>query len=389
MNPLTLETNKLFENVYDMKIPKRVPIMINVDNAFNLEYAGMDLRKEQYSIEKNIEAIDISTRDFDSDCVFGIVSRLPVMYAILGAKSFQMGGDGFLQHPETYGLEVDEYDQLIADPYKCVWDIMLPRLYTEIGKGGPEAYKAITKGFFSFVSSMGALAGGYAGIANKYGKSTYSMVGNSAKVPFDYLADQMRSFTGALADIRRCPEKVLAANDALLPIALKSGLARNATKYNRTYIALHMGTYLKPADYAKFYWPTFKALVEGIDAAGSASTIFAEENYTPYLDYLYDLPAGQLLMFEYGDPKIIKNKLGKQHILAGFYPLTMLNTATKEQCIDKAKELIDILAPGGNYIFMFDKSMIRLGSINIDNLKAVLSYVKENGAYMKEEENGI
>ena len=34
----------------------------------------------------------------------------------------------------------------------------------------------------------------------------------------------------------------------------------------------------------------------------------------------------------------------------------MLKTGTVEQCVDKAKEILDILAPGGRYFFNFDKA---------------------------------
>ena len=98
-------------------------------------------------------------------------------------------------------------------------------------------------------------------------------------------------------------------------------------------------------------------------------------------DHLQDLPQGTRLIFEYGDPKLAKEKLSKKHILSGFYPITLLKTGTKEQCVDKAKELIDILAPGGNYYFNFDKTILTLNSINLENLYAVIDYVHENGKY--------
>lgn len=380
-NPATKEKNQLFEDVYDGKIPKRVPILLNLDNAFCLEYAKMDLKTEQFSIDKNIEAIDITTADLDSDTIAGLMFRIPTLYKLLGAKNFIMGSDGFIQHPNVLGLEVEDYDDFIADPYKTIWDKVFPRLYGEIGKGGIDAHKAVTKAFFNFFSSMGAVGAGTIGIANKYGKSTYSLASGAATVPFDTLADQLRSFTGIMKDIRRYPDKVVAACESLIPMAIKAGLTPASNKYNRTFIPLHMGTYLKKTDYDKFYWPGFKAYVDGLDAAGVGTNIFVEEDYTRYLDYLGELPEGQLLLFEYGDAKQIKDKLGKKHILSGLYPVSLLKAGTKQECIDKAKEMLDIMAPGGNFIFSFDKSIIRLNDLNVDNLKAVLTYVKENGVY--------
>ena len=37
---------------------------------------------------------------------------------------------------------------------------------------------------------------------------------------------------------------------------------------------------------------------------------------------------------------------------------------------------MDVCAPGGNFIFGFDKSILRLKDINTDNLKTVFSFVK-------------
>ena len=47
----------------------------------------------------------------------------------------------------------------------------------------------------------------------------------------------------------------------------------------------------------------------------------------------------------------------------------------------KAKELIDVLAPDGNYMFSLDKSLLRLKDVNVNNLKAVLNFVQEYGKY--------
>lgn len=61
--------------------------------------------------------------------------------------------------------------------------------------------------------------------------------------------------------------------------------------------------------------------------------------------------------------------------------MTYLKTGTKQQCIDKAKELLDIMAPGGRYYFDFDKSLISIDSANIENYTAVTRYMAENSYY--------
>ncbi|MDO4289034.1 MAG: uroporphyrinogen decarboxylase family protein [Eubacterium sp.] len=381
MKQQTLANNKIFEDVFDGKIPSRVPILVNMDNAFCLEYAGYNLHNEQYSIEKTLEAVDITTRDFAADTTLGITIRLPQLYKILGAKNFKMGADGFLQHPEVRGMEVEDYDDFIKDPMKTLWDTILPRIYENLKLPGFAGQKVLAQAFFTFASNMGAIREGGKRIAEKYGLSTYTMASAASAEPLDTLSDQLRSFSGISKDIRRCPDKVIAACEALLPLCLKAGLSPNSSHYNRTFIPLHMAPYMRQKDFEKFYWPTFKAYVEGLYAAGAASNLFVEQDWMRYLDYLYDLPEQTLMCFEYGDPRAIKEKLGDKHIINGLYPISLLKSGTEQECTDKAKELMDILAPGGGFIFGFDKAILRLRDINPDNLKAVFKCVHEYGVY--------
>ncbi|MFR1301020.1 uroporphyrinogen decarboxylase family protein [Eubacterium callanderi] len=173
----------------------------------------------------------------------------------------------------------------------------------------------------------------------------------------------------------------MAACEALLPVCLKAGVNPASSRYNRTFIPLHMAPYMREKDFLKFYWPTFKAYVEGLNAAGAGANLFVEEDWSRYLDYLNELPENTLMVFEYGDPKEIKAKVGSRHIVSGLYPIGLLKSGTEQACIDKAKELIDIFAPDGGYIFGFDKAILRLNDINPANLKAVFNFVHEYGIY--------
>ena len=100
-----------------------------------------------------------------------------------------------------------------------------------------------------------------------------------------------------------------------------------------------------------------------------------------YLDYLYEMPTDTYLTFEMGDAKLVKEKLGKKHILAGLFPLGMLRTATKQECIDYTKEFLDIMMPDGKFIFQFDKGALTYNDINLENLIAVCETVRDYGVY--------
>jgi hypothetical protein len=379
---LQAERSQLFLDLYDGKIPKRVPINVNFSIEFAIQYAGKDLAKSQWDTSELEEIYDKVCRDFVTDTnPAGMQLRNPLLYKTLGARNFIMSSNGFMQHPEIHGLEADEYDEFINSPYDCMLEKILPRIYTELDTNPGQRSIAFAKAFKAYHDEVIRDLGVIGNLTEKYGYSPYGGIELMTEAPFDFMADQLRGFKNITGDIRRYPGKVEAACEAVTPVMIKQGTPPNPSKYGATFIPLHMAPFLREKDFSRFYWPTFKKTVDELAAKGQPSLLFVEHDWSRFLDYLYDLPENTRMWFEYGDPKTVKEKLGSKHILTGFYPIGLLKTGTKEQCIDKAKEMLDILAPGGKYMFGFDKGIITADSVNIENLQAVLQYVAENGKY--------
>lgn len=379
----TVERNQLFEDVFTGKIPKRVPINPLFQIEMVLEYCGFSLHKEQLSLAKQVEALHKFNAEIDTDSVAGAAIRWPQIYKMLGSINFQMGTDGFLQHPDVVGMEVEDYDALISDPYKTLVDVVIPRLHKELALDKSTAGIAKAKAFFAYLSAFQTIGMANAEIAAKYGKSTIPTFGGMTEAPYDFLADQLRSFSGTSKDIRRIPEKVSAACEALTPLMIKMGSPKGpaGTKLDQIFIPLHMAPYMREKDFEKYYWPSFKQMCDGLAANGYGIYLFVEHDWSRFVDYLQELPKGTHMAIEYGDPKMFKDKLGAKHILSGFYPVNILKTGTKDQCVNKAKELLDILAPGGNYIFDYDKVVLRANDVIMENVIAVNEAVKEYGVY--------
>lgn len=380
---LAQERDQLFTDVYDGKIPKRVPVNTVFTQEFAIQYAGADLAEAQWNTPNALEAVyDKTCSDFYSDTNPVANMRFPSVYKILGAKNWVMGSNGFLQHPEVEGLAQEDYDDFIASPYNCIVEKVLPRLYSEFNTDTNNKALVLGKAFKAFYDELTYMGMTVAKMNEKHGFSSLSGLVGFCEAPMDFVADQLRGFKGISLDIRRMPDKVEAAAEAALPLMIKMGTpAFGPNKYASTIIPLHMAPFMREKDFAKLYWPTLKKLVEALAAMGQPAYLFVEHDWMRFLDYLEELPENTRLRFEYGDPKLVKEKLGKKHILLGFYPIALLKTGTKEQCIDKAKELIDILAPGGKYVFDFDKVPLTMDSINVENLQAVLEYVGTNANY--------
>jgi hypothetical protein len=379
------QRTKLFEDTYNNIIPERVPINVNICIEAVAELGGLNVRDVNWNPPSAMPAAFKICQEIYSDiCPANLYNaRFPGFYEMSKSKSFRMGSSGFVQHPEVMGMLPEEYDYLIEKPVDCLLEKVIPRLYKGFDSENPmETALAVAKTVAIKNADMFASLGLMAKLNEQYGYfADNGMARAMTTAPFDFIADQLRGFSKIPGDVRRIPDKVLAACEAVYPLMVKAGIPHVKTPYSRAFSYLHMPTFMREADFSKFWWPTFLRMCNELSSMGIQTDTFCEDDWIRYLDYVYELPANSLIKFEYGDPQVIKDKLGKKHILAGLYPLTLLKTGTKQQCVDKAKELIDILAPGGKYIFSFDKVIITASSINVENLKAVTEYVRDNAKY--------
>jgi hypothetical protein len=298
-----------------------------------------------------------------------------------------MSSTGYMQHPNVQGMVVEDYDDLIKSPYDCIIERILPRLYTELDKTPEEKMLAFAKAEKSLSDDYAATRVITSKMGAKYGYA--AIPGGSTKAPFDFLADILRSFTSINGDLRRYPEKVIQACEALTPLLVKKGqLAGPQPKFGTTHIPLHMGTFLQTKDFEKFYWPSLKKQVEMLTELGINVTLFVEDDYTRFLDYLQDLPANTILRFEYGDPRLFSEKLGKKFVISGFYPISILHEGSKQQSLDTVKKLLDDVMPWSRYWFNPDKGPLETYGNFSENMKAVLEYVYEHGKYDNSDSDG-
>lgn len=379
---------KLYSDFFNNKLPEWVPMEVTLGTNIVGEYGGGSPIDFQYDYSKlyepAMELADMVYSDKPITNPVGIIGRPPSFYQSLDSQSFVMGNNGFVQHPEVVGMMDDEYDQLIEDPYAFLWEVVLPRQYKNLDLSDPVnmlisyemskmALQADTNASLPMFMDLIEKKGYYPGAP--------MTASGFAEAPFDFIADQLRSFSGISKDVRRHRTEIKEACEALLPLIFYWGLP--ATPHPEGFVGtpLHMPTYMRPKDFEELWFPTYKTMVEQWASLGARTMAFCEDDWMRYLDHLRELPAGTILWFEYADPKLVKEKLGDKFILQGMYPITLIKTGTKQQCLDKAKELLDIMMPGGGYIFSFDKAPLTLNDINMENYAAVTQFVHEYGRY--------
>ena len=371
------ERYQIKKDLMDNKIPERVFVNLSLGIGVLADYAGLDRKEVLWHPELITDTVKEMCTKFTSDVQpWGGNVLQPSVYQAMGAINIQMGDSGFMQHPNTHALEAEDWDAFIEDPLACILERGFPRIYKSLDyKADPVRSQFTLAQMFMATADNGTASIPRAEIQKlreEYGWYQ-GYLGNPAEncsgyTTFDLMTDQLRSFSRILTDLRRMPQKILDALEAFYPLSYKLSLPGKQSPYSSCGHALHMGTFMNMKDFEKFYWPYWKRENEDHAAAGIRTSAFCEDDWMRYLDFLQDLPAQSQLQFEYGDPKTVKERLGKRHILSGFFPITSLKSLKKEELIDKVREFLDIMMPGGNFEFKFDKSAILFADIDLDNL---------------------
>lgn len=376
------ERTQIFHDVYDNKVPQRVPVNVSLSLNVIAEYAGIHGKEALWHPEKLEQAADELCRTIYTDiCIYGNQILLPAKYQTLGANNMKVSNTGFMQHPNHVGFYPEDYDAFIENPYDCIVERVLPRNFNELAAPGRNLF-AIANAVKASNAVSAAQMSVIRSLNDKYGYYTAEPgTGTGAYAPLDILTDTLRSLSGMSMDIRRMPDKVKAAVEAVYPLNYKVGLPQRISNYGSAFFPLHLATFMKEKDFVPLFWEPWLRQVTDYASLGYHSRAFCEHDWMRYLDYLTQLPVDTILQFEQGDPKVIKEKLGRRLILTGLFPLSTLRMCSRQECIDKTKEFLDIMMPHGKFIFGFDKTPLTLADVNLDNLAAVCETVRDYGVY--------
>jgi hypothetical protein len=110
-----------------------------------------------------------------------------------------------------------------------------------------------------------------------------------ARFRLDTLGDTLGGTRGIMMDMFRQPDKLLAAMERLVPLAVDMGARSAALGHNPIVcIPLHKGAdgFMSDQDFKKYYWPTLKAVILGL----------VNEGLVPWV------PVGSFLMFNLVGP---------------------------------------------------------------------------------------
>ena len=411
-----IRRTKRWLDVIELKEPDRVPnfLMCGPITAKgygltqkDMFYNGSKVAKaalkfqEEFNPEFGSIALGMSGKAFD-------ILGLNVMRWPGSSRGDALPDNTPYQHIETEVMPAEDYDELIRNPEGYLLRSYYPKIYdglkglsdlTNVFSGvepsmgfglivnmgmGPvrEALETIFKATDKMIEHMlpGVLTS--VKIASQYG--TTSLMGGMAFAPFDILGDTLRGTKGIMLDMFRQPDNVLAACEALTPMAIvmaTKGMLGTGASF--VMIPLHKGAdgFMSDEQFEKFYWPSFKAMLLGIIEAGMIPIPFVEGSYNRRLDIIADsgLPKGKTAWwFDRTDMKKAKEKFGSWACIGGNVPSSLFLTGTPQEMEDYCKRVIDICAPGGGY-FLAPGAIV--DQVNPEVLHTYLDSTKKFGVY--------
>ena len=135
--------------------------------------------------------------------------------------------------------------------------------------------------------------------------------------------------------------------------------------------------FMNPDQFAEFYWPYMKQVLDVLCEKKMHALIFSEGTILRYKDCFKDYPKGFLTILpETDDVFEIRKELPNIAIMGGM-PNSLLGRGTKQACLDRAQRVIDELGCDGGFMFCQDKMGSFRNDANPENLKAVCDFVRE------------
>ena len=406
MKKVAEERAARYKAAVELKEPDRVPFM-GLGGDVVAAYAGITSYEFCFDYEKSYQATLKYLREFPSDQPLMPMTSLANTVAalafvdypditplvsnidgptndILGVKYFRFPGRelGENSSPQFIGkdfMQPEEYDELIADPVKFCYEKIVPRTITGLQDLQSANALAAMARLGIEKTRQGAAMQKFLLELQKLG---YPLSGTSMFLtPLDFIGDFLRDIPNLIKDLRRYPDKVKAAAEALLEPLLKLALAGKKTGVEMSFIPLHFNEYLSPVLYNEFYWPTLIAGILGMLEEGMRSRVFFEGRHDPHLETILELPAGWgIAFFEKTDVRKAKKLLqGHTCIMGGLDP-GMVIGSTPAKLDEHIKELLGDMMPGGGFILSLGVNNLPRESL-IENIAAVYDAVEKYGKY--------
>jgi uroporphyrinogen-III decarboxylase len=380
---LLAERTARINDALRLKQPDRIPIVLGAGYLL-AEMYGVTRQEQHENGETELRMLLDAAGRFQPDTIFGVFNN-PASSVAIGTDvmvkypGHGLDPNGSFQFVEGEYMKPDDYDAFIDDP--ADWSIRKywPRVFPELagfgllpplGMAAFGTYNLYNLGILQappvahaiqmLLKASEAQARATARTVETSARMAAAgfahppLAGSLVETPFDFMSDTLRGMRGIMLDIKRRPDKLLAAMDKVLKFELEHAIAfSNATGLRTAFIPLHRGSdgFMSLAHFETFYWPTLKAMLETLVANDIMPYVFYEGVWDQRLGYLATLPKGRTAgWFQSSDIFKVKEVVGGTMAISGGMRNSMLEAGTPDEVREFTKRLCKEVGKGGGYL---------------------------------------
>ena len=416
-SPDFLRRQQRLNDVLNLRQPDRVPVAPIVLHYFVTKQKGVSNKDAMYELEQTHRLWRDAVAEYGFDAAIPYGPLLPVrQHEIMQVTQLKWPGHGLpddqpFQWVEGEYMLQSEYDEMLANPDGFAVKTLCPRISKTIAPLSALATARPPILFYSESYSLPMVLGGMLGqpqmieilekllaLAKEAQASAQSaaayvqematlgyptMWGAVTFTAFDWVSDYLRGMKGTMMDMFQVPDKLLAAIDMFIPLTIGHSIEMAKRTHNKgVFIPMHRGAdgFMSDEQFAKFYWPSFRALILGLIDAGLTPMPLFEGNFTTRLKYLSELPPKKILgHFDMIDRKKAKEAIGDVMCFWGNVPASLMCAGTPEEVEADVRELISLFGENGGLIL--DSTMGIPDEARPENVQAMVEAAHKYGTW--------
>ena len=251
--------------------------------------------------------------------------------------------------PENFAVQYEERETMTLEDYDTIidrgWNGFLEGYIPRVTGLSLEQLDAAEK----------ALLGIYKENAKLWQERHVTIMSGSLVISCEMTLSLARTLPKFMLDLHRCPDKVKAAMEAMVPDFIQNSID-DIEASGIPWVVFSMergsGDYFNLKYYEELFFPQLKKMVDAFAARGFINVFHMDTDWTRNLHYLKDLPTKKCICELDSTTDIFKAKeiLGGHMCIMGDVSPSLLSLGNKEEVIEYCEKLIDVVGKGGGFI---------------------------------------
>lgn len=358
-----------------LKKPDRVPTAPLI-LQFAGKYAGITGEEYLFDGEKAAAAVEKTFNDFGGWDAWPLfvpiqgtsLTMRPIKYRFPGRD---LALDSSYQVVEEPYMQIEDYDTIDKEGFGAFFKSLHKKVYPDYT---PEQLSALRPKLREFQLRN---------MKKWEDRGIPTIAGAMIQTPLDDLI-QYRSMKELATDLFRRPDKVLRAIEVMTPTLAETG-KRGAQGSGAMGVWLgglrSNSSFLSIKQFEKFVLSSLVTIVNTIVESGQVVYLHFDQDWTPNLPYLKELPRGRCILATDGATDLVKAKevLGDHMCLMGDVPATLLTLGSPQEVDEYCRQRIEIVGAGGGYI-LSSGCELPIDS-KPENVRAMMESVEKYGRY--------